>query len=114
MPRAAKNVAWLTFDELCVKALGPNDYLALVGRYHTFILDGIPKLNFERRNEAKRFNIFIDTLYDAHGNLVCSAEAPPQELYTDGDGSFEFQRTVSRLIEMQSDDYIAARRDGNG
>jgi cell division protein ZapE len=114
VPRAAKNVAWFTFDELCVKTLGPNDYLALVGRYHTFILDGIPKLNFERRNEAKRFNIFIDTLYDAHGNLVCSAEAPPQELYTDGDGSFEFQRTVSRLIEMQSDDYIAARRDGNG
>ncbi len=111
VPRAAKNVAWFTFDELCVKALGPNDYLALVGRYHTFILDGIPKLNFERRNEAKRFNIFIDTLYDAHGNLVCSAEAPPQELYTEGEGSFEFQRTVSRLIEMQSDDYIAARRN---
>jgi cell division protein ZapE len=111
VPRAAKNVAWYTFDELCVQALGPNDYLALVGRYHTFILDGIPKLNFERRNEAKRFNIFIDTLYDAHGNLVCSAEAPPQELYTEGEGSFEFQRTVSRLIEMQSDDYIAARRN---
>ncbi|HEX3974507.1 MAG TPA: cell division protein ZapE, partial [Stellaceae bacterium] len=105
VPRAAKNVAWFTFEELCMKALGPNDYLALVGRYHTFILDGIPTLNFERRNEAKRFNIFIDTLYDAHGNLVCSAEAPPQELYTEGDGSFEFQRTVSRLIEMQSDDY---------
>lgn len=114
VPRVAKHVAWFTFDELCVKPLGPNDYLALIGRYHTFILEGIPKLNFERRNEAKRFNIFIDTLYDAHGNLVCSAEAPPQELYTEGDGSFEFQRTVSRLIEMQSDDYIAARRDGNG
>jgi cell division protein ZapE len=112
VPRAAKSVAWFTFDELCVKALGPNDYLALADRYHTFILDGIPKLDFERRNEAKRFNIFIDTLYDAHGNLVCSAEAPPQELYTQGEGSFEFQRTVSRLIEMQSDAYIAARRDG--
>ena len=111
VPRAAKNVAWFTFDELCVKTLGPNDYLALVGRYHTFILDGIPKLNFERRNEAKRFNIFIDTLYDAHGNLVCSAETLPQALYTEGEGSFEFQRTVSRLIEMQSDDYIAARRN---
>jgi cell division protein ZapE len=111
VPCAAKNVAWFTFDELCVKALGPNDYLALIGRYHTFILDGIPKLNVERRNEAKRFNIFIDTLYDAHGNLVCSAAAPPQDLYPEGDGSFEFQRTVSRLIEMQSDDYIAARRN---
>ncbi len=114
VPRAAKSVAWFTFDELCMQPLGPNDYLALVGHYHTFIVDGIPKLDVERRNEAKRFNIFIDTLYDAHGNLVCSAEAPPQELYTDGDGSFEFQRTVSRLIEMQSDGYIAARRDTNG
>ena len=113
VPRAAKSVAWFSFAELCVEALGPNDYLALIGRYHTFILEGIPRMNFERRNEAKRFNIFIDTLYDAHGNLVCSAEAPPQELYTEGDGSFEFQRTVSRLIEMQSDAYIAARRDGN-
>ena len=114
VPRAAKRVAWFTFDELCVAALGPNDYLALIGRYHTFILEAIPRMNFERRNEAKRFNIFIDTLYDAHGNLVCSAEAPPQDLYTEGDGAFEFQRTVSRLIEMQSDDYIAERRDGNG
>jgi cell division protein ZapE len=113
VPRAAKSVAWFTFEELCINALGPNDYLALIGRYHTFILEGIPRMNFERRNEAKRFNIFIDTLYDAHGNLVCSAEALPQELYTEGEGSFEFQRTVSRLIEMQSDDYIAARRDGN-
>jgi len=114
VPRAAKNVAWFTFDELCMQPLGPNDYLALIGRYHTFILEAIPRMNFELRNEAKRFNILIDTLYDAHGNLVCSAEAPPQDLYTEGEGSFEFQRTVSRLIEMQSDDYIAARRDGNG
>ena len=58
------------------------------------------------RNEAKRFNIFIDTLYEARGNLICSAEAPPHELYTEGDGAFEFERTVSRLIEMQSEDYI--------
>ena len=113
VPRAAKSVAWFTFEELCIDTLGPNDYLALIGRYHTFILEAIPRMNFERRNEAKRFNIFIDTLYDAHGNLVCSAEASPQELYTEGDGIFEFQRTISRLIEMQSDDYIAARRDGN-
>ena len=114
VPRSAKNVAWFTFAELCERPLGPNDYLALVGRYHSFILEAIPKLDFERRNEAKRFNIFIDTLYDAHGNLVCSAAAPPQDLYPEGDGAFEFQRTVSRLIKMQSDDYIAARRDGNG
>jgi cell division protein ZapE len=114
VPRAAKNVAWFRFDELCARPLGPNDYLALIARYHTFIVEGIPRLDAEHRNEAKRFNIFVDALYDAHGNIVCSAEAPPQDLYAEGDGAFEFQRTVSRLIEMQSDDYIAARRDGNG
>ncbi|HEY3918418.1 MAG TPA: cell division protein ZapE [Stellaceae bacterium] len=118
VPRAAKSVAWLRFGELCERALGPADYLALIARYHTFVVEGIPWLGAEQRNEAKRFNIFIDALYDAHGNLVCSAAAPPQALYTEGDGAFEFQRTVSRLIEMQSDAYIAARRDneinGNG
>lgn len=111
VPRAARGVAWFRFDELCGEVLGPADYLALVARFHTFIVEGIPRMGFEQRNEAKRFNIFIDTLYDAHGNLICSAETSPQQLYTEGDGSFEFQRTVSRLIEMQSDDYIAARGD---
>ena len=111
VPRAARGVAWFHFDEICGQALGPQDYLALVARYHTFVVEGIPQLSLEQRNEAKRFNILIDTLYDAHGNLVCSAAAPPQELYTEGEGSFEFQRTVSRLLEMQSDTYIAARRD---
>ncbi len=111
VPRAARGVAWFHFDELCGRALGPADYLALVARYHTFVVEGIPRMGADQLNEAKRFNIFIDTLYDAHGNLVCSAAAAPKDLYTDGDGAFEFQRTVSRLIEMQSDDYIAARGD---
>lgn len=110
VPRAAKEVAWFSFDELCVKPHGPADYLALCQNFHTFIVEGIPKLGPDRRNEAKRLNIFIDALYEAHGNLICSAEAPPQLLYTEGDGAFEFQRTVSRLLEMQSDDYIAGRR----
>lgn len=111
VPRAAKGVAWFGFDDLCSRALGPADYLALVRRFHTFIVEGIPRLGFEQRNEAKRFNIFIDTLYEMHGNLVCSAAVPPAAIYATGDGSFEFQRTVSRLIEMQSDAYIAARRE---
>jgi cell division protein ZapE len=110
VPRAAKGVAWFSFAELCEKPLGAADYLALCGNFHTVIVENIPKLGPDRRNEAKRFNIFIDTLYEAHGNLICSAAAPPQELYTEGDGAFEFQRTVSRLIEMQSEDYIAQRR----
>jgi cell division protein ZapE len=111
VPRAAKEVAWFTFDELCGQPLGPADYLALCRRYHTIVLEGIPRLRREQRDAAKRFNIFIDTLYEAHGNLIASADAPPQELYPEGDGTFEFRRTISRLIEMQSADYIAARRD---
>ncbi len=111
VPRAAKGVAWFGFAELCARALGPQDYLALAARYHSFVVEAIPRLTRDQLNEAKRFNIFIDTLYEAHGNLLSLAAAPPQELYTQGDGSFEFQRTVSRLIEMQSDAYIAARGD---
>jgi cell division protein ZapE len=111
VPRAAKEVAWLTFDQLCGQPLGAADYLALCRRFHTIVLEGIPRLGHERRDAAKRFNIFIDTLYEAHGNLIASADAPPQQLYHEGDGSFEFRRAVSRLIEMQSADYIAARRD---
>jgi cell division protein ZapE len=108
VPRAASGVAWFTFEELCGNALGPGDYLALARRYHTLILEGVPKLTGERRDVARRFNTFVDTLYDAHGRLVASAAAPPDRLYTEGDGAFEFQRTVSRLQEMQSVDYLAA------
>ena len=107
VPRAAKGVAWISFDELCGAALGPADYLALCRNFRSFVVEGIPRMGPEQRNEAKRFNIFIDTLYETHGNLIASADAPPQELYVAGDGVFEFERTVSRLIEMQSDDYIS-------
>jgi len=110
VPRAAKGVAWFGFDELCARPLGPPDFLALCETFHTFIVEGIPVMSRRLRNEARRFSVFIDTLYEAHGNLVASAEAPPEALYPDGDGSFEFQRTVSRLHEMASVDYIAARR----
>ncbi len=107
VPRAAGGVAWFGFEELCGEPLGAADYLALAQRYRTFIVEGIPRLGPENRDRARRFNIFIDTLYEAHGRLVASAAAPPAELYIEGDGSFEFQRTVSRLNEMQSADYIA-------
>ncbi|MBV9522647.1 MAG: cell division protein ZapE, partial [Alphaproteobacteria bacterium] len=113
VPRAAKRVAWFSFAELCEQPLGPADYLALAERFHTLILSGIPSLDSERRNEAKRFNTLIDTLYEAHANLVASAAVPPDQLYPAGDGSFEFSRTVSRLIEMQSADYIEGRRAGD-
>ena len=111
VPRAAKEVAWFEFAELCGRPLGPADYLALCRQYHTVLVEDIPRLGPDQRNEARRFNMFIDTLYEAHGNLIASAAAPPQELYPEGDGAFEFERTVSRLIEMQSADYIVGRRD---
>ena len=110
VPRAAKEVAWFDFSALCAQPLGPPDYLALCDAFHTLIIEAIPIMNRDRRDEARRFTMLIDTLYDVHGNLVASADALPRSLYPEGDGSFEFQRTVSRLNEMQSADYIAARR----
>mgnify|MGYP005634487511 FL=1 len=106
IPMAADGVAMIGFDELCGTELGPADYLAVAGRYHTLLLYDIPCMGPENRNEAKRFVTLIDALYESGGNLVCSAAAQPSELYTKGDGSFEFERTASRLMEMQSEDYL--------
>jgi cell division protein ZapE len=109
VPRAAGHTAWFSFDELCARPLSAVDYLALAERFAAIIVEGIPRLGPARRNEAQRFHILIDTLYEARTLLVASAAVPPAEIYIEGDGSFEFQRTVSRLIEMQSEDYIAHR-----
>ena len=105
--RAAEGVAMMSFAELCERPLGPADYLALASRFHTLILSGIPERGPEKRNEAKRFVTLIDALYESKVNLICSAAATPQNLYPTGDGAFEFQRTVSRLMEMQSPEYMA-------
>ncbi len=109
VPRAAGNVAWFGFDELCARPLAAADYLALAERYAALLVEGIPRLGPRQRNEAQRFHILVDTLYEARTLLIASAEVPPQQIYVEGDGSFEFQRTVSRLMEMQSEDYIANR-----
>jgi cell division protein ZapE len=109
VPRAARNVAWFGFTDLCAQPLAAVDYLALAERFAAIIVEGIPRLAPEQRNEARRFNILIDTLYEAHTLLVASAAVPPDQIFTAGDGIFEFQRTVSRLNEMQSADYIARR-----
>ena len=110
VPRAARNVAWFGFADLCAQPLGAADYLAIAERFAAVIVEGIPRLPRERRDEARRFNILIDALYEARTLVIASAEAPPDEIYITGDGTFEFQRTVSRLTEMQSEDYIANRR----
>ena len=107
VPRCAGHTAWFSFAELCEEAHSAVDYLALVERFAAIVIEGIPRLSPRDRNAAQRFHILIDTMYEAHTLLVCSAEAPPQEIYVEGDGSFEFQRTVSRLMEMQSEEYIA-------
>jgi cell division protein ZapE len=112
VPRAAQNVAWFEFGELCARPLSAVDYLAIAERFGALIVEGVPRLDRYHRNEAQRFHILIDTLYEARTLLVVSAEVPPDEIYVSGDGAFEFRRTVSRLHEMQSEDYIANRGKG--
>lgn len=109
VPRWAQGVGWFTFADLCSKPLGAADFIAIAEHCHTVIVSDIPRLTFERRNEAMRFVTLIDALYEHKVKLICSAAAMPNQLYTEGDGAFEFERTVSRLMEMQSRDYLAAK-----
>jgi cell division protein ZapE len=109
VPQAAGGVARFSFEDLCSKPLGAADYLAVAEEFHTVILENIPTMSLERRNEAKRFIMLIDALYDAHVKLLASAEAEVPELYHADSGreAFEFDRTVSRLIEMRSEEYLS-------
>ena len=109
VPRAVGDIAWFGFAELCEAPLAAADYLALAERFAAILLDGIPRLAPQQRSEARRFTILIDSLYEARTLLIASAAAPPGEIYVAGDGSLDFRRTVSRLVEMQSEDYIANR-----
>lgn len=112
LPRTAEGVAFASFPELCGQPLGPGDYLALAEYFHTLVLADIPRMGPAKRDQAKRFVTLIDALYDAKVKLVCSAAAGPTDLYTEGDGAFEFERTTSRLIEMQSPEYMALPHRG--
>ncbi|HMM64759.1 MAG TPA: cell division protein ZapE [Mesorhizobium sp.] len=110
VPRAAGEAARFSFAELCGKPHGARDFLAIAGRFSTIFIDHVPVLSDAHRNEVKRFILLIDTLYDHHARLVMSAAAPPAALYAGGRGTeaFEFDRTASRLMEMQSRDWLEA------
>ncbi|MFT3728070.1 MAG: cell division protein ZapE [Terricaulis sp.] len=110
--REAAGVARFSFDELCAQPRGAADYLEIAERFHTVLLENIPKLTPSMRDEAARFRTLIDALYEAKVKLIASADAQPQDLYPAGDQSFEFERTASRLMEMRSEAYLALpRRD---
>lgn len=110
-PRTARGIARFDFDALCARALGASDYLAIVRRYGALFIDRIPVMGPDMRNEAKRFVTLIDAIYESRTKLVCSAAAAPDALYPKGDGSFEFERTASRLAEMQTRDYLGAEHE---
>jgi cell division protein ZapE len=109
VPASAQGVARFNFLDLCDKPLGASDYLLIAREFHTVILDNIPVLDLPQRNQAKRFITLIDVLYEHKVKVVASAAAPADKLYvaTDGREAFEFDRTVSRLIEMRSESYLA-------
>ena len=109
VPQAAMGVARFTFHQLCGQPLGAADYLRIAEDFHTILIDHVPVMDFARRNEAKRFIILIDTLYDHAVKLIASAAAEPHELYRADTGfeAQEFSRTASRLIEMRSQIYLA-------
>jgi cell division protein ZapE len=122
---AAVNAAWFTFDQLCREPRGASDYLAIADRFETVIVEGVPMMDRGMRNEAKRFILLVDTLYDKGIRAIFTAQANPHALYQSSSGTeaFEFQRTASRLIEMQSEEYLnrvnalagspsSGRRDG--
>ena len=112
IPREAEGVAMADFADLCEENFSPADFLAIAKHFNTLLLRRIPKLGPENRNAAKRFVTLIDALYEAKVNFICSADVPATELYTQGDGAFEFERTVSRLMEMQSVEYLAQPHAG--
>jgi cell division protein ZapE len=111
VPKSLKGVAVFSFRRLCGEARGAADYLSVARHYHTVFIVGIPLMSPDNRNEAARFVTLIDALYEHKVKLLAAADAEPQDLYVAGDGAFEFERTASRLIEMQSEEYLA---EGHG
>ena len=107
VPKSLKGVGVFSFKKLCGEARGVPDYLAIARVYHSVIIVGIPQMGKDMRNEAARFVTLIDALYEHRVKLFATAAAQPDDLYIEGDGAFEFERTASRLMEMRSDEYMA-------
>ena len=111
VPEFRNGVGRASFFDLCAKPLGPADYLAIADACRVLIIDDVPTLSRNNFNEARRFVILIDALYEAKVRLVCSAAALPEMLYVEGEGTFEFERTASRLREMQSSEWATEQPD---
>jgi cell division protein ZapE len=108
--RRAGGVVWFDFRTLCGGPRSQNDYLELASRFHTVLLSNVPHMPVRMASEARRFTWLVDVLYDRRVKLIMSAAVPPEELYTEGPLSHEFPRTVSRLNEMQSEEYLSLER----
>lgn len=111
LENTAAGTARTNFNRLCGRPLGPADYLRLSQAFQTLILERVPQMGPHMRNEAKRFVTLIDALYETRTKLVMSAAVEPDQLYIEGTGAFEFERTVSRLMEMRTEEYLGARRE---
>ncbi|HEY0662108.1 MAG TPA: cell division protein ZapE [Lysobacter sp.] len=113
--RRAGGIIWFDFHTLCGGPRSQNDYLEIASRFHTVILSGVPAMSASQSSEARRFTWLIDVFYDHKVKLLMSAEVEPEALYTQGQMANEFHRTVSRIIEMQSREYMdSQRRDAAG
>ena len=108
--RRAGGVVWFDFKTLCGGPRSQNDYLELASRFHTLLLSNVPQMAPRMASEARRFTWLVDVLYDRRVKLIVSAAVPPEQLYTEGPLAHEFPRTVSRLAEMQSAEFLALER----
>jgi cell division protein ZapE len=112
--KQAGGVVWFEFEALCGGPRSQLDYLDLAQRFHTVLVSNLPRMTARRADEARRFTLLVDVFYDAKVKLIVSAEAPPEELYLEGTLAHEFRRTASRLVEMQTKDYLMEARRGPG
>jgi len=109
-PKTARGVLLSDFAALCETSRSPAEYLEIAKAFHTVIIEDVPEMGVHMRNAAKRFVTLIDALYETRTKLIMSAAVDPADLYEKGDGAFEFERTVSRLMEMRTEEYLSLER----